>query len=422
MKTKIFALLLALVLVLSAGMVSAVNLKVTSLEANGHELLSTDNNNTLSKDYKRGQALDLYICVEALSNVYDAQIYADITGYDYANDEPAKVHDMTDTFELLAGHEDCFDLSLEVPTKIDKDYFKLRIRSDDRNGTSVDKTYQLYLKGIDRRSAVEIKDFSLDPQEVIAGRAFTGKVMVKNLWDSTIKDLKLTLSIPELNIKVSEYMDEINSDKSKTFEELLLRIPDCTKAGEYDVEITVEFDEYRETTTTGTIKVKSSDSCGVAGTNTPVEQNTVISVPNMQEVSQGTSVVYPIVISNAGNVAQTYTLSVTGASTWATTRIDPSSVIVVPAGQSKTAYLYVSTNANAELGDKAFTLSVDTGSDTKSTPLVAKITKTTGSDWTGFKNALEVGLVILVVILIIVGLVIGFNKMKENKNEAEPYY
>jgi uncharacterized membrane protein len=421
MKTKIFALLLALVLVLNVGMVSAVNLKVTSLEANGHTLLSADES-TINKDYKRGQALDLYICVEALSDVEDAQIYADITGYDYANDEPAKIHDMTDTFELMAGHSDCFDLSLEVPTKIDKDYFKLRIRSDDRNGTSVDKVYHLYLKGLDRRQAIEVKDYSLDPQEVIAGRAFTGKVVVKNLWDNTINDLKLTLSIPELNIKVSEYMDEIDSDKSKTFEELLLRIPECTKAGDYDVKITVEFDEYSETTTTGTIKVLSSDSCGVTVPGTTGAQNTIVSVPNMQEVAQGTSVVYPIVISNTGVVSQTYTLSVTGASTWATTRIDPSSVIVVPAGQSKTAYLYVSTNANAELGDKAFTLSIDTGSDTKSTPLVAKITKTTGSDWNGFKNALEVGLVVLVIILIIVGLIIGFNKMKENKNEAEPYY
>jgi len=422
MKTKIFALLLALVVLLGAGMVSAVNLQVTSLEVNGHTLSSTDNNNTVSNDYQRGQTLDIYVCVQALSDVNNAQIYADISGYRYSINEPAKIHDMTDTFDLLSNHQDCFTLNLQVPTLIDKDYFKLRITADDRNGTGIDKTYQLYLKGINRQNAVEVKDFSLDPQTVIAGRAFTGKVEVHNLGSNTINDLKLTMSIPELNIKVSEYMDQIDADKTKTFEELLLRIPDCTKAGDYNVQVTVEFDEFSQVESTGTITVSAGDVCGAAPVNTPAEQNTIISVPNMQEVSQGTSTVYPIVISNAGSVSQTYTLSVTGASTWATTRIDPSSVIIVPAGQSKTAYLYVSTNANAELGDKAFTLSVDSGSDTKSTPLVAKITKTAGSDWTGFKNALEVGLVILVVILIIVGLVIGFNKMKENKNESEPYY
>jgi uncharacterized membrane protein len=420
MKTKIFAIMMAIVMVLSIGLASAVNLKITELEANGKSLTSSDAT-SISKDYKRGQALDLNICVEALSDVEDAQIYADITGYDYAKEESEKVSDMTDTFELLSGHSDCFDLSLEVPTKIDKDYFKLRIRADDRNGTSVDKTYQLYLKGIDRKSAVEIKDFTLDPQEIIAGRAFTGKVKVKNLWDNTIKDLKVTMSVEDLNIKVYEYMDEIDSDKSKTFEELLLRVPECTKAGEYEVQIVVEYDEYRETAATGTINVKSSDTCG---TNVaPVNGNTQISVPNTQEVAQGTSVVYPVVIANAGTTSQTYALSVSGASTWSTTRIDPSSVIVIPAGQTKTAYLYVSTNADAELGDKVFTLNIESGSDSKAVPLVAKITKTAGTDVSGFKTALEVGLVVLVIVLILVGLIIGFNKMKENKNDkTEPYY
>jgi len=425
MKTKIFALLLAFAVILSLStvFVSAVNLQITSLEINGHSILSSDAS-TVSNDYKRGQPLDIYVCAQALADVQDAQIYADISGYDYANEEPAKIHDMTDTFNLLSDHSDCFTLNLEVPTLIDKDYFKLRISADDRNGTSVDKTYQLYLKGIDKKSSIEVKDFSLDPQSVVAGRGFTGKVQVHNLGESKITDLKLTMSIPQLNIQTSEYMDEINPDKSKTFEELLLRIPDCTKAGDYDVQIIVDFDNFHQTETTGKITVTSGDTCGATNTNTnvPAEQNTVVSVPNSQEVLQGTSIVYPIVISNAGTTAQTYTLSVSGASTWATTRIDPNSVLVVPAGQSKTAYLYVGTNANAELGDKPFTLTIESGSDSKTVPLVAKITKPTGNDMSGFKQGLEIGLVILVVILIIVGLIIGFNKMKENKNESEPYY
>ncbi|MGV8140988.1 MAG: hypothetical protein ACP5NW_00950 [Candidatus Woesearchaeota archaeon] len=426
MNTKFFAMFLAFV-ILCTGMVNAVNLEITDLEVNGRDISS---NSMVARDFNRGEELDVYVCVESLTEVRDAQIYAYITGYDYANDEPEKVYAVTDTFDLLASHSDCFDLELEVPTKIDKDYFKLRIRADDRNGESVDQTYQLYLKGIERRTAIEIRDFSLDPQEVIAGRAFTAKVKIKNLWDDTIDDLKVTVSIPELNIKVSEYLEEVDPDESKTFEELLLRIPECAKAGTYDVEILVEFDEYRETQATGTIDVLSNKDglCGAGtGTSTPTtpttESKTVVSVPNSQEASQGTSVVYPIVISNSGLTAQTYTLSVTGASTWATTRIDPSAVLVVPAGQSKTAYLYVGVNNNAELGDKALTLSIDSNGDTKNVPLVAKITKSAGSsDWSAFKRALEIGLVVLVVILIIVGLIIGFSKMKEDKQESEPYY
>jgi uncharacterized membrane protein len=419
MKAKMFVILMAFVL-LSAVYASAVDLEITSIKVNGDTLqdVLTDPS---PMSYDRGQALPIHVCVQALSDVKDAQISVFIPGYTNAKDEPSKISDMTDTFSLKAPSSKCFDLSLEVPTLIQTGYFRIKVEADDKDSSTALKEYRLDISGINRRSAIEIKDFSLDPQEIIAGRAFTGKVNVKNLYGDTINDLKLTMSIPALNIQASEYMDQIDKDQSKTFEELLLRIPECTKAGSYDVDIAVEFADFSKVETTGTINVKSGDTCG---STAPVNaaQNTVISVPNMQEVSQGTSIVYPVVINNNGATSQTYALSVTGASTWSTTRIDPSSVIVVPAGQSKTAYLYVSTNDNAELGDKVFTLSIDSGSDTKSVPLVAKITKSTTSDMSAFKNALQIGLVVLVVILIIVGLIIGFNKMKDNKNEAEPYY
>jgi len=416
---KFFVLVMA-VAILGMSMASAVNLKVDSLEINGHTISSTATS-SVSQDYKRGDKLDIYVCVEALSDVYNAQIYADITGYQYATKDPSKIHDMTDTFDLMSGHSDCYTLNLEVPTLIDQDYFKLRITSDDRNGTSVDNTYQLYLKGINKNNAIEIRDFTIDPQSVAAGRAFTAQVQVRNLADSTINDLKVTMSIPELNIQTSDYMDSIDSDKSKTFEQLLLRVPDCTKAGTYDVQFVVEYDNYESTTTDGTIKI-SEGTCGaVTGANG--QSTTVINVPNNQEAAQGTSVVYPVVINNQGSTSKTYSLSVSGASTWANVRMDPSSVVVVPAGQSKTVYLYAEINKDAELGDKAFTLTVDDGTDTKSVPLSAKITQNaSSSDAAVFKQVLEIGLIVLVVILIIVGLIIGFNKMKDKKQETEPYY
>ena len=153
-------------------------------------------------------------------------------------------------------------------------------------------------------------------------------------------------------------------------------------------------------------------------------QSTTVTVPNMQDVAQGASVVYPVMIQNNAQVSQTYTLSVSGASEWSTTRIDPSAVIVVPAGQSKTAYLYVSVDKNSPIGDKVFTLNIESGSDSKAVPLVAKITTSTANNNMGaYVKALEWGCVILVVILIIVGLVIGFNKMKDSGNKGtEPYY
>ena len=76
---------------------------------------------------------------------------------------------------------------------------------------------------------------------------------------------------------------------------------------------------------------------------------------------------------------------------------------------------------DATVGDKTFSVSIDSGSESKQVPLIAKITGA-NANTSSIRSALEIGLIILVVILIIVGLVIGFGKMKENKHTTEPYY
>lgn len=423
MKGKIFALLFVLIAV--TGFASAVNLEVTSVEINNRNIYETSgSDHSNNYKYERGEELEIDVCVKALAEVQDAQVEADIYGYRYSTKEQDKVSDVTSTFDLDEGDNDCFTLTLEVPDKMDVDYYKLRITVADRDGLSFQKMFQLHIEGADRSAAVQIKDFSLDPEEVIAGRAFTSMVKVKNIGDSDLDDLKITISVPELNIKASEYMDELEADESKTFEELLLRVPECTKAGEYDVEILVEFDEYEETSTTGTITVKKGDMCTANGvTPTGGQDLTTITVPSSQELSRGTSVAYPIMIQNNMGTAKTYTLTISGATNWGTARIDPSAVVIVPAGQTKTVYLYVSANSNAELGDKIMSLTVDSGTESKQIPLVAKIGGSASStNLSGFRTGLEIGLIVLVIILIIIGLVIAFNKMKDNKKETEPYY
>ncbi|GIU68958.1 MAG: hypothetical protein KatS3mg002_0194 [Candidatus Woesearchaeota archaeon] len=422
MKTKI--LILFLLMIATIGTVAAVNLEVTSVEINNRNIYESDGTHSNNYRYQRGEDLNIDVCVKALSEVKDAQIEANIYGYKYSTRERDKVSDMTDTFDLDEGDNDCFELNLQIPTKMDIDYYKLRIRVADRDGISFEKMFQLNIKGSSRSSAIEIKDFTIEPQEVIAGRAFTAKVKVKNIGDYDLDDLKVTVSVPQLNIKTSEYMDTIDSDETKTFEELLLRIPECTREGRYNVEIVVEFDEYEETSVSTYINVKSGDMCGTSSTGT--EDKTVITVPSSQEINVGTSVAYPIMIQNNMGQSKTYTLTVSGAAGWATTKIEPNAVVVVPAGQSKTVYLYVSPNINAELGDKILTLTVDSGTESKQIPLVAKLSKTTSgttTNWSNLRNGLELTFVVLVIILIIIGLIIAFNKMKDNKKEeTEPYY
>jgi len=425
-KTFVMFFVFIAVAVAMVSVVSAANLEITSLEINNKDRV-TATNHTINYVYQRGQALNIDVCVQALTDVTDAQVSADIYGYRYSNrDTTHPTSDTSDTFDLSQNDSDCKSLKLVIPDLVDMDYYKLRISVADRDGLLTEQDYELHLNGVARSSAVQVKDFAFNPEEVVAGRAFTSMVKVRNYGTTDLKDLKVTVSVPDLNINAYQYMDELNSDESKTFEELLLRVPDCAKAGTYTVEIKVEFDEYEETDTTGTIKVTSGDSCGATTPVSPTQPDkTVITVPNNQEITQGTGAVYPMVIANSGATSKTYTITLSGASTWASTRIDPSSVVVVPAGESRTVYLYVSANKDAELGDKVMTLNIDTGTESKQVALTAKITAATtnaGSDTSGFRNGLEIGLVVLVIILLIIGLIIGFKKMKDNKQESEPYY
>jgi len=72
------------------------------------------------------------------------------------------------------------------------------------------------------------------------------------------------------------------------------------KQAQYPVDITVDFDEYEQTVTSGSITVQSSDTCATTAPTTANQPDkTVISVPNSQEVAQGTGIVYPIVIANS---------------------------------------------------------------------------------------------------------------------------
>jgi hypothetical protein len=89
--------------------------------------------------------------------------------------------------------------------------------------------------------------------------------------------------------------------------------------------------------------------------------------------------------------------------------------ILVSPGQTSPVYVYVSANKLATEGQKTFYLEIQSGDETKQLPLTATLTKG-GIAVDGLKKALQVGLIIFVVLLVVLGLVIGYNKMKENSN------
>ncbi len=427
MKMKNFVLmavsLMLLISLATSAFAANQNVEVEYIKINGDEVaLNAGYNHEINHVFELGEDLDIRVKVSALQNAEDVQIDADIKGYRYSNEESELISDSTSTFNMDENDTITKDLELQIPMNLELDYFNLRIRVSDRFGESDEYAYSIHVDGASRDNAVVIKDYSFTPSnEVYAGRPIMANVKVKNYGERDLDDIKVTVSIPELNVKDVATLDELDADETETFEDLLVKIPVNAQPGDYVVNIEVEYDEYESTMVSDVITVtcyEDSDVCGMPGQN-GVEQATLVNVPSSMELT-ASGAAFPITIKNNGESAVIYSLSVSGVN-WGTWSFDPAADFIVEAGDLKTVYLYIAAD-EVEAGEKYFKLQVKAGEEINEVALSVNVSNEEASG--SLRNALEIGLIVLVVILIIIGLIIGFSKLKDNKNddEAEAYY
>lgn len=404
-----------------------VGLDISYLKIDGEEHPTYDDASNDVLEVRRGQTLPIRLKVKALEDVEDVQVTAGIYGYRYSQYEQEKVFDTSKTFNLEKDRTRTVDLELQIPVKMESNDAKLRIFVADRNSLSYTFEYDLDVQGVERENAVDIKEAYLSPSnEVLPGRALSALVKIENVGDDDLNDgVTLVVSVPELNIKDTETLDQLDADEDETFEKIILRFPSDTTPGKYEVDYTVKFDEFETVTQSDFVTVLEAEDA-----KTQNEQRTVLTVPDAQNVVKGASgAVYPIMISNMGSNAQSYTITVSGLESWGAARVDPSATVIVPAENSGTVFLYVNANDNAAPGEKFFKVTIAGADESKEIPLTAYVQEGDNkgaSDWSGVKKALEIGLIILVIILIIIGLIVGFNKLRgsddDDDDDAKTYY
>lgn len=432
MKMKSMATLLVMIVTVLASAIAVsaapIPVDVEELEINGDNYGSSS---VIAELFERGEEIDVKIRLYAHEDatkeeLEDIQVFASIDGYRYSHYEGDLVSDRTRTFDMDPDTTDSKKLSLEVPVFHDLEDVLLRIRVSNSNSESVEYTYQLRVKGLADEDAIYIRDFSVSPSDVVvAGRPLSFKVFVENLGDHDLDDVSVEVAIDELGLVDTEYLDEIESDETEVFEELLVRVPTCTKPGVYTATATVEFDRFETVTESMTITVLESDACELnngASNEKPKEvTRSVITVPESQEVMKGTSgAVYPVMISNLGSSAKTYTLSVSGVEAWGTVRMDPAAVVIVQPESVKTVYMYVSAKEESQAGAQVFKLTVESEDDAKQVLISANVKEGQSEANNGdLRRGLEIGLMVLIIILILLGLIIGFNKLRSDKDDAD---
>jgi len=417
-KLGILAIFLVGILALS-GLVSAKEnfdfgalVNIESVEVDDTEIF-TSQVNVLSLE--RNEEIEVKVVITAIANIDDIQIEAYMRGYDHDD----RIEDITDVFDVKNGTSYSKKLYLKLAERMDQGLYLLRIRVEGKSGGT---KYQDYKIEVDtKRHALQIKDIILTPEySVKAGRALLTAVRIKNYGEKDEEGIKVQVSIPELGVSASDYIDELEEDESITSEEIYLRIPSDAESGVYTVKVEVTFDD-------GDEKISEETTIEVEGEEVvkPVkEPETVITVgPESQDITAGGgAVIYPLTITNKAKESRTFTISVDGVDEWGSSKVSPSNVMVVGSGETKAAYISIAADEEIAEGKRMFGVTVmSDGKILKQIPLTANVVagEEKPAQLLPGRRGIQIGLVILVVLLVIIGLIIGFSKLKGSEEEEE---
>lgn len=395
------------------ALTSVMALPIDNIDVEIDEVTLQENEvNRLSLE--RGHQYDVRVRFTAEADLDDVQIRAFLTGYEFSDIED--IDDKTPLFDIENGVTYVKKLSLVFPTDIDEDDYKLRIIISDR--FSDEDVLNYNLKVDVPRNSITIEDVIFSPSNAVrAGSALLAKVRVENNGQQDQDDVKVTVSIPDLSVSGTAYIEEIeNGDEEEETEEIFLRVPKCTKAGTYDVNVIVEYQQMkRKITEERTITILEDDTCNEQKETT---QPLTISVGGQNlNVIAGQTATFPLSITNTGKNSQSFTITAPNTDA-ASISITPSNLVVVPAGQTQHVYINAQVNKDTISGAHQITATITQGDSSQTLNLGIMVTNTESS---GVKRIVEVTLVALIIILVVIAAVLGISYLR-GKEQAETYY
>ena len=402
-KAILFGIFVLVMLAVVAS-VSALPVTVDRVEVNGRECASDK-----VRIYERTDELDVSVDVLASEDVDNVRVRVQVDGF-----EDGLIEEVSDLFDMKANRVYTEDFTLELPEEMDRDSYRLTVIVTGRNSTPTLQEYEIEVDTA--RHSIAITDIDFHPQgPVKAGSSLVAVIEVENRGQQD-EDVEVSISIPELGVGDEDEIDDLESDEDADSEELWIRIDKCTAPGTYELVIKAESDHASDNQT---IQIEVIDG----GLCAP-QQKTVVTIGSaLDEVSAGNAAIFPVTLSNEGAATQAYSVVVDGVSGWATAQVAPETVVQVNAGETSTIFVYVTPENGASAGEHTFTLTIKSGDETLKQLALSVDVLGSGNA----VRALEIGLIVLVVILVVLGLIIGFTRMKTNKEdeqgeEGQTYY
>ena len=392
---------------------STLPISIDEVEVDG-TTLSANQDNKLSVE--RNEEFDVKVTFTGTASHDNIVLQAYISGYEHVSEAP---YDVVGPFDVEDDTTYTKTLTMKLPKDIQEDSYKLRLLFTDRNGQEISLNYNLKID--ESRHSIEVKDITLYPEaSIMAGSALLTTIRVENFGQRDENDVKVQVSIPALGLSASDYIDSIDQNDEEETEELYLRIPRETKAGDYEMLVVVTYNDGHDTVESSKVVHVDADDAYTAD-QTPKTTLTVGS--QLENVKQGSQVIYPLTIANTGKTDVSYSVAVSGASDWSDVTISPTSTQVIKSGESKTFYIGVNVKDDATVGTHVFTATVTAGnSQIEQIALTANVMKNS-SAWATIGKVAGILFIALIVMLVILGILVGYNRMKDNEPaQPQTYY
>jgi hypothetical protein len=275
MKTKMFSVIAFLLIAVLATSVSALNVRIDEVQINNFEIQPNSANDLA---VNRDGELEIDVKVTFLEATQHASVEAEINGVDhYTLEDESRSRDFAENDSTI------FNLKIDLPDDVDEDDYTLLLKVQDRDA-SFTQDYKLRVRN--PQTSLKVKDIRLFPRTVEAGSYLLSTVRVENLGEADEDDVKVTLSVPELGLSTSSFINEVDVDEEEDSEEMLLFIPECSRSGDYEVQVDVLYDDRHESTSASEIVKVLKGTCS-ADDNTANDATGAIVVTHPEQPDNG---------------------------------------------------------------------------------------------------------------------------------------
>ncbi len=376
---------------------SGLPVSITSIRVDGTTLLDSS---SLSVD--NGDVLEIQVSYLGQKDADNARFRAEIEGYEHST-----ITDATNLFSVVKGVSSSKALTLRLPSDMEsqKEYILRIYGSNDLSGLTY-KEYSLYVDT--QRHRVDISDLVMSPETgVEAGQAVIANVRVTNRGQKVQDSVKVVIEVPQLNIRASSYVSNLDIGEAITSEDMYLGVPTDARAGVYTANVFTQYnDGYTQSQATFDFVVLASSDAG--------NDRLIISADANSKIVAGETSTVQIVVGNPSS--QSKAISVVPANMdWAAVDVNPS-FGMVQAGADRSYDIKVTPYEDVR-GTQTLSLLIKEDNvviQELSIPVVFE--ESTTEEKSGF-NWLNLVLIALIVLLIIVLLILLISLLKGKNNE-----